>query len=49
MADPIGPPNKVSLLKWEVDIPIGRVVYTVQAFTKRAALKKARRFLEDNS
>jgi hypothetical protein len=49
MLDPISPPRKVSFLKWDADIPIGRVVYTVQAYTKQGAVKKAMKFLKENS
>ena len=41
--------RKVAILKWETDIHLKRVVYTVQAYTKKGAAKKARRFLENNS
>ena len=48
MADPQITTRKVRFLTWEADLPIGRVVYTFQSFTKKGAAKKAAEYYEEN-
>lgn len=49
MADPQIDAHKVGFLKWEADLPLGRVTYTFQGYTKKGAVKKATTYYKENT